>query len=88
MRNEGADIVQDMTEEVPEWKAKARVAKDAAVEATKAAYEELSEKTIQCSKATDRAIRENPYTSLGIAFGVGALLAFFLTRSGGSESED
>ena len=35
----------------------------------------------RCSaKATDQAIRENPYKSIGIAFGVGALIGYLLSR--------
>lgn len=81
MTNEAADIVQDTVEETPEWKTKARVAGTAAWDATKAAYETLQERTTACTKATDVAIRENPYMALGVAFGVGALLGFLLTDS-------
>jgi len=88
MRNEGADIVQDTLEETPEWKAKARAAGTAALDATKSAYNELQEKTVACTKATDQAIRENPYASVGIAFGVGCLLGFLITRGGGKNCED
>ncbi len=87
MRNEAADIVQDTIEETPEWKAKAKVAGNAAWDATKSAYQELQDKTTACTKATDQAIRENPYYSVGIAFGVGCLLGFLLTR-GGKSKED
>jgi ElaB/YqjD/DUF883 family membrane-anchored ribosome-binding protein len=88
MRNEANDIVQDHPEEAPEWKAKARVAGTAAMDATRAAYQNIQEKTVACSKATDQAIREKPYVALGIAFGVGALLGMLLTRGGSEESED
>ena len=86
MRNEAADIVQDTVDEIPEWKAKARVAGTAAWDATRAAYSTIEEKTVACSKATDHAIREKPYVALGIAFGAGALLGFLLT-SGEDEKE-
>jgi ElaB/YqjD/DUF883 family membrane-anchored ribosome-binding protein len=39
-------------------------------------------KALDGAKATDTAIRENPYQALGIAFGVGALVGFLLSRSG------
>jgi ElaB/YqjD/DUF883 family membrane-anchored ribosome-binding protein len=86
MRNEASDIVQDNAEETAEWKAKARLAGTATWDATKAAYDTLQEKTVACTKATDQAIRENPYIAMGVAFGVGALVGFLVTR-GGSEKE-
>lgn len=87
MRNEAADIVQDQLEDTAEWKAKARLAGNAAWDATKAAYQTAQEKTVACGKATDHAIRENPYISMGIAFGVGALLAFVLTSGRNCDEE-
>jgi len=38
-------------------------------------------KAVESARATDMAIRENPYRALGIAFGVGALVGFLLSRS-------
>lgn len=46
----------------------------------KTAYGQLSDKASDYSQATDRAIRENPYTALGCALGVGLLLGALLTR--------
>lgn len=37
-------------------------------------------KAVESAKAADKAIRENPYQAVGIAFGVGALLGFLLSR--------
>ena len=92
MRNEAADIVQDNVEELKEttqeWKEKARAAGEAAWDATKATYQQLQDKTVAGAKATDKAIRENPYIALGCAFGAGLLLGFLVTRGGGSEEED
>ncbi len=85
MRNEAADIVQEQLEETAEWKAKARVAGTAAMEASRAAYQEIHDKTLEYSKATDQAIRQSPYKALGIVFGVGCFLGFLLTRGGKSE---
>ncbi len=42
--------------------------------------EGVQEKAIASAKATDKAIREHPYQSLGIAVGVGAVLGFILSR--------
>ena len=92
MTNEAADIVQDNVEDLKEatqeWKEKARVAGNAAWDATKATYQQIQDKTIAGAKATDEAIRANPYVALGCAFGAGLLLGVFLARGGSEEDED
>jgi len=37
-------------------------------------------KAIEGAKTADKTIRENPYQAVGIAFGLGALLGFLLSR--------
>lgn len=61
-------------------KEKARVAGRSAMDLGKATYEQIQETAIDYSEATDRAIRQNPYTALGCALGVGLLLGALLTR--------
>ncbi len=91
MRNEAADIVQDTTDdlrdEAMEWKSKAREAGTAAWDATRAAYQQLQQKTSECTEVTDKAIRENPYIAMGAAFGIGLLLGCLMT-GGSDDSED
>jgi ElaB/YqjD/DUF883 family membrane-anchored ribosome-binding protein len=40
----------------------------------------LNEKAIEGAKATDKVIRDHPYPSIGIAFGVGILIGVLVTR--------
>ncbi len=40
----------------------------------------LEEKVVAGAKATDKIIRDHPYESLGVAFGVGVLLGVLLAR--------
>jgi len=40
----------------------------------------VQEGTVAGAKATDRAIREHPYESLGIAFGLGVLIGVLIAR--------
>jgi len=47
----------------------------------------LQKKTVACSKATDKAIRDNPYVALGCVFGAGLLLGFFMTRKSAAEKD-
>jgi ElaB/YqjD/DUF883 family membrane-anchored ribosome-binding protein len=43
-------------------------------------WSQVQDKTIQGAKVTDEAIRDHPYQAIGVAFGVGALIGFLLTR--------
>ena len=52
----------------------------AAVDATKEAAQRLEEKTVAAAKATDRCIREHPYETIGVAFGLGLLIGVLATR--------
>jgi ElaB/YqjD/DUF883 family membrane-anchored ribosome-binding protein len=81
--NDAAEDAADMLEtgETGEklHNAKARLA--SALDAAKATYYKLEEKAIAGAKATDRTIREHPYQSMGIAFGVGILIGVLVTRN-------
>ena len=84
--NESADIVQEQAAEqlktsAGELKEKARVAGAAAWDVTKATYQQVQEKAADCTRATDRAIRTNPYIALGCAFGIGMLIGALATRT-------
>ena len=52
----------------------------AAVESAKATCHRLEEKAAAAAKATDHVIREHPYESIGIAFGVGLLIGVLVSR--------
>ncbi len=52
----------------------------AALDSAKATCERLQDKTVQAAKATDHIIREHPYESIGIAFGVGLLVGVLVGR--------
>jgi ElaB/YqjD/DUF883 family membrane-anchored ribosome-binding protein len=69
----------DLSEKAKE--ARSRLA--AALESAKETCETLQEKAMAGAKATDRAIREHPYQSIGIAFGVGLLIGVLAGRRGG-----
>ena len=52
----------------------------AALENGKEIYGRVRDKAVEGVKATDQAVRENPYQAIGIAFGVGALIGFLVAR--------
>ena len=51
-----------------------------ALESAKQTCQRLEEKTVEAAKATDRVIRERPYQSLGVAFGLGVLIGVLVAR--------
>ncbi len=54
---------------------------EAATEKAKELCERLEEKTVEAAKVTDRAIREYPYESIAIAFGVGLVIGLLAVWS-------
>ena len=80
---EDAQALLTATAHVAEEKvAEARKRLMAAIEKGREAWVDVQEKAVAGAKATDRVIRDNPYRSLGIAVGVGALLGYLISRRG------
>ncbi|HTV39525.1 MAG TPA: DUF883 family protein [Candidatus Sulfotelmatobacter sp.] len=51
-----------------------------ALESARATCEDIQDQTMETAKAADETIREHPYESIGIAFGVGILLGLLVGR--------
>jgi len=51
-----------------------------AMDAAKEVYGCIEQRVTDGAKAADQAIRTNPYRAVGIAFGLGALTGFLLSR--------
>jgi len=58
----------------------ARERLSAALEIAKDTQRRLQDRAIAGARATDQLVRENPYQSAGIAFGVGVLLGIIASR--------
>jgi ElaB/YqjD/DUF883 family membrane-anchored ribosome-binding protein len=58
--------------------ARARLA--ASLASAKANMHKFNEKAVEGAKATDRVIRDHPYPSIGVAFGIGILIGVLVTR--------
>jgi ElaB/YqjD/DUF883 family membrane-anchored ribosome-binding protein len=56
-----------------------------ALEATGEACARVKAKAIEGAKVTDKYVRQNPYQAVGIAFGLGALAGFLLSRRSGRD---
>ncbi len=57
-----------------------RMRLSSAIDSAKATYRRLEERAVAGAKATDKVIREHPYESLGVAFGLGLLVGVLVTR--------
>ena len=66
----------DLGERTKEARARLREALDKA----RTSAQELEDKAAAGARATDQLIREHPYESLGIAFGVGLLIGVLVNR--------
>ncbi len=66
----------DMSEKTKEVRSRLRDT----LEKAKTTCLRLQDKTVAAAKATDKVIREHPYESLGIAFGLGLLVGVLVTR--------
>ena len=51
-----------------------------ALDATKRTCRDLEDKAIEGAKAADKTIRDHPYQSIGVAFGVGLLIGVLVTK--------
>jgi ElaB/YqjD/DUF883 family membrane-anchored ribosome-binding protein len=74
------DVMKATAGQTGEKAAEVRSRLAAALESAKAACQRLEDKTVAAAKATDRVIREHPYESIGVAFGLGLLIGVLVTR--------
>jgi ElaB/YqjD/DUF883 family membrane-anchored ribosome-binding protein len=74
------DLLKATAGEAGEKVKEVRSRLSSALESAKATCENLQDKTVQAAKATDHAIREHPYESIGVAFGVGLLIGVLVGR--------
>jgi ElaB/YqjD/DUF883 family membrane-anchored ribosome-binding protein len=55
---------------------------NAAMSAARETFAVAQKKAVEGAKAADKVIRDNPYQAMGVAFGLGALVGFLLSRRG------
>lgn len=91
MQDSAADLADDAkallaaTADVAEAKVvEARKRLSAALERGKEAWGQVQDFSVAQAKAADEVIRDHPYQSIGIAFGVGALLGLLMARRSNS----
>lgn len=54
--------------------------KDRVVDELKAMFQRAEEKAVDRAKAADRVIRDHPYQTIGLAFGLGLLVGVLAIR--------
>jgi ElaB/YqjD/DUF883 family membrane-anchored ribosome-binding protein len=78
---EGARALWLATSEIADEKVtQARDRLAAALEKTERVSDDIRAKVVESAKAADRALHEHPYPTMGIIFGIGALVGFLLSR--------
>ena len=78
--HDAEDLMKATADQAGEKVAELRNRLAQALESAKVTCQRLEEKTVEAAKATDRAIREHPYQSLGVAFGLGVLIGVLVAR--------
>ena len=78
--HDAEELMRATTSDLGEKAREARVKLAATLEAAKATCKRLEEKTVATAKAADRVIREHPYQSIGVAFGLGLLIGVLANR--------
>jgi len=66
----------DVSEKVKE--ARSRLA--AAIDRVKASTQDMEKRAAEAAKVADKVVREHPYESIGIAFGLGLLIGVLVAR--------
>jgi ElaB/YqjD/DUF883 family membrane-anchored ribosome-binding protein len=78
--HDGEDLLRAGARDLSERGVAAKERLAAALEVAKETQQKLQQQVMSGAKATDRVIRDHPYESLGLAFGVGILLGMWARR--------
>jgi len=78
--HDGEELLRAGAHDLGERGMAARERLAAALEVAKQTRQKLQERAVVGAQATDRLIREHPYQSVGLAFGVGMLLGVLVNR--------
>jgi ElaB/YqjD/DUF883 family membrane-anchored ribosome-binding protein len=78
--HDGEELLRAGASEIGERGKAARERLSAALEVAKETQRKLQARALAAAKATDHLIREHPYQSLGVAFGLGMLIGVLLNR--------
>jgi ElaB/YqjD/DUF883 family membrane-anchored ribosome-binding protein len=74
-------LLSATSDETGEHISEARKRLAAALESGRKMVGQAKDKAVQSVKSTDAVVREHPYVAIGIAFGVGAIVGYFLASA-------
>ncbi len=74
------ELIKATAGDLGEKAQEARTRLAAALERAKVSYQKIQDKAVEGARATDVCIREHPYQSLGVAFGLGLLIGLLIKR--------
>jgi ElaB/YqjD/DUF883 family membrane-anchored ribosome-binding protein len=78
--HDGEALLQAGVQNLSERGMAARERLAAALEVAKETRRKLQSRALQSAQAADQMVREHPYQSVGVAFGVGMLLGVLMNR--------
>ena len=78
--HDGEELLKAGAQDLSERGAAARERLAAALEVARDTGRKLEQRVTECTRATDRLIRENPYQAVGLAFGIGMLFGILVNR--------
>ena len=73
-------LLRELTGELSEKGKQARARLTATLESAKISCHDLQEKTIAGAKVADEYIHDNPYKTIGVAFGLGILIGVLVSH--------
>lgn len=77
---DGEELLRAGAQDLSERGMAARERLAAALEVAKQTRQKLQDRAVVGAQATDKLIREHPYQSVGLAFGIGMLLGVLVNR--------
>jgi len=78
--SDSEELLKELAGELSERGKQARARLMATLESAKETCGELKEKAKAGAEAADTAVREHPYTSIGVAFGIGLVIGVLVCR--------
>jgi ElaB/YqjD/DUF883 family membrane-anchored ribosome-binding protein len=82
LANDARCLINDTTEVASQKFGEARQRVVQTVQSAKETAGRVRDQAVDYAKATDEAVRQHTYQGLGIAFGVGAILGYIVSRRG------
>ena len=80
LARDAEELLKATADDVGDGAKEARKRLASAMESARDSIEQVEDKVVAGAKIADKTIREHPYESVGIAFGVGLLIGVLVTR--------